>query len=130
MLKARLAGLLAKRQIFAWYWGHEHRCVLFDDDPASGLHGRCVGHSGYPYFRQPFDDVNVGHRASGHVFYRFAAGGTSPGALVLDGENPYVKGHEAEYGPNGYMTLEFTARQMHETVHAADGTPLWDRTLP
>ncbi len=50
-LVSKLARLLSARSLFAWYWGHEHRCVLYDQHPAWGLHGRCIGHGGYPYFR-------------------------------------------------------------------------------
>ena len=34
-LVEKLGGLLGRRRLFAWYWGHEHRCVIVR--PASGL---------------------------------------------------------------------------------------------
>ncbi len=49
-LVEKLGGLLGRRKLFAWYWGHEHRCVLFDPHPAWGLHGRCIGHGGLSVF--------------------------------------------------------------------------------
>jgi len=35
----------------AWYWGHEHRCVILRRT-RRGPQGRCIGQSGYPYFRK------------------------------------------------------------------------------
>ena len=128
-LLAHLADLIATRRIFAWYWGHEHRCVIFDRDPESGFHGRCVGHSGFPYFRDSFDGVNEAHRVGDHVFYRFGPGRRGPGGIVLDGDNGYVPGHEREYGPHGYMTIELDGPRLHERVHAADGDVLWEQTI-
>src|SRR2546426_5948569 len=47
----QLGSLLMDKKIFAWYWGHEHRCILYDQHPSWGFYGRCAGHGGYPYFR-------------------------------------------------------------------------------
>ena len=127
-LVASLSETLGTRRVFAWYWGHEHRCVLFEPDAASGLLGRCVGHSGYPYYRTLVGDAPVQHRQAGHVFHQFGPGERGPGGLVLDGDNPYVEGYEKEYGPNGYMTLELSGKDLHEVVHTPDGTVLWETT--
>jgi hypothetical protein len=119
----KLQRFLDSRRITAWYWGHEHRCVLYDRHLAWGLYGRCVGHGGYPYFRESvlgFPD------APGRAGWRaFDAGEYAPPGLVLDGENPFVKGYESEYGPNGYLSLEFDGPHLVEVVHAADGTVLY-----
>src|SRR5262249_22137300 len=32
-LVEKLDGLLSAGRIFAWYWGHEHRCVVYDKHP-------------------------------------------------------------------------------------------------
>ena len=41
---AKLPDDPAKRKkIFAWYWGHEHRCALYDQHPKWGVFGRCIG---------------------------------------------------------------------------------------
>ena len=48
----------------------------------------------------------------------------SPGAFVLDGRNEYIQGHETEYVPHGYVTLEFDGDQMTEFVRQADGTAI------
>lgn len=49
ILGQRLAPVLSNGGIDAWFWGHEHRCVLYE--PTGGLeHGRCVGHGGVPEY--------------------------------------------------------------------------------
>jgi len=125
-LVEKLGRLLGQRKIFAWYWGHEHRCVLYDAHPAWGLHGRCIGHGGYPYFRDRLSALPV---AEGKVWRRVEPKNLIPGAIVLDAPNRYVAGEEERYGANGYLTLEFDANRLNEVVHEPDGTVLRERQL-
>ena len=83
------ARLLSARRLFAWYWGHEHRCVLYDQHPAWGLHGRCIGHGGYPYFRDQLGHLPL---ADGTLWRRMESKNLVPGAVVLDAPNQYVDG--------------------------------------
>jgi Calcineurin-like phosphoesterase len=124
-LVARLSNLLQKKQIFAWYWGHEHRCAIYDAHPAWGLLGRCVGHGGFPYFR---DDLPGGPHSQ-PTFVRIPSKNLVPGAEILDGPNPYIQGHEAKYGPHGYLTLDFDGALLQETVRDAEGNALRERSL-
>jgi hypothetical protein len=40
---------LASGRVKSWYWGHEHRCMLFK--PHQGVpYARCVGHGGVPVY--------------------------------------------------------------------------------
>jgi len=126
-LVAALAEFLANRKIFAWYWGHEHRCVLYDAHPTWGVLGRCIGHGGYPYFRDKVADLPV--EAPGKSFHRLAPKNLVPGAIILDAPNPYIEGHENEYGAHGYVTLEFADAHLNEVIHAPDGTIVWQRAL-
>jgi hypothetical protein len=52
VLPAKLAPLLDGRQIDAWLWGHEHRCMRFNE-----VHGipylSCIGHGGIPVLAGP-----------------------------------------------------------------------------
>ncbi len=127
-LQASLSRVCSDGDVFAWYWGHEHRCTLYDKHPTWG-YGRCAGHSGFPYFR---DDVSGFPRersvADGGTWYRIPTR-RSPGGIVLDGANPYVTDHEDEYGPHGYLSLELNGSALHERVHAADGSILLEQTL-
>src|SRR5207245_1541269 len=74
-----LAPILASGRIFAWYWGHEHRCVLYERHPTWGLYGRCAGHSGFPYFRDTFDPGTPSTTTpDGSVWYTVAGKGEAP----------------------------------------------------
>jgi hypothetical protein len=128
-LVRKVADLLAARRIFAWYWGHEHRCLLYDPHPAWGVHGRCIGHSGYPYFRAKLESARCEVAGAGFAWYRLGGKNLVPGALVLDGPNPYLPGQAEKYGCQGYATLEFNGPHLTETVHAPDGSQLLFRQL-
>lgn len=121
-LVGKLGRLLADRRIYAWYWGHEHHCVLYDSHPQWGLLGRCVGHGGFPYFREK--DKFGAKPPDRPTFARLEGRALVPGALVLDGRNPYIKEGPDEYGPHGFVTLEFDGKDVFETIHDADGTAL------
>ena len=116
-LVAKLRPHLEARKIHSWYWGHEHRCVVYEAHPEWGLLGRCVGHSGFPEFREK----EWGVAPSAATWLHLSAANEAPGAVVLDGENPYIKNHEKEYGPHGYVTLEFENEKLTEFMHLPDG---------
>ncbi len=118
-LVSQLGKLLDMRRIHAWYWGHEHRCVVYDPHPQWGLLGRCVGHSGFPYFRDEF-----AHSLSQPGWQHVPGKNLVPGAKILDGPNKYVDGNPHKYGPNGYVVLEFDDCDMRELYLNPDGTPL------
>ena len=119
-LVAKLSDQLKNQQIFAWYWGHEHHCVLYDAHPGWGLLGRCIGHGGFPYFREDLP----GGGGSNPVFARLESKNGVPGGFVLDGPNPFVKGYENRYGPHGFATLEFDGPSLHEIIRDATGEEL------
>jgi hypothetical protein len=125
-LTAKVSPLLSAGRIFAWYWGHEHRCVLYDRHPTWRLHGRCIGHGGYPHFRDRLSNLPAG---PGTMWRRLPAAGLVPGALILDAPNQYIKGEEEKYGANGFVTLELDGPRAHEVVMAADGTVLLENDL-
>jgi hypothetical protein len=126
-LVAKLSTLLAGKKVHAWYWGHEHHCVLYDEHTAWGLFGRCVGHGGFPYFREK--KVFGGQPPAKPEFRKVGGRNLVPGAQILDGTNPFIPEAPAEYGPHGYMSLEFDGPELFETVHDADGESLWARPL-
>jgi len=116
-LVAKLLPHLESRRIYAWYWGHEHRCVIYEPHSKWGLLGRCIGHSGFPQFRKK----EWGAAPEKPAWLKLKATNGSPGAVVLDGKNPYISGHEAEYGPHGYVTLQFESEKFMEFVHLPNG---------
>ena len=131
----KLRTFLSGKRIGAWYWGHEHRCVLYDRHPHWDVYGRCIGHGGYPYFREPSLPFarSENHAGAAGAFWRAMPGKGSnpphivPPSLLLDGPNPYVAGYEDDYGPNGYLTLEFDGPNLYETIHLPDGTIVYCR---
>jgi hypothetical protein len=129
IMNNQLGSLLVDKKIFAWYWGHEHRCILYDQHPNWGFYGRCAGHSGYPYFRDKLGNAPVEMQTGGMKWRRMPAAKFAPGGLILDGPNSYISGEEEKYGANGYMTLEFNGDKLNEIVHAPDSTRLYEREL-
>lgn len=118
-LVGQLSQLLEARRIYAWYWGHEHRCVVHDPHPRWGLRGRCVGHSGFPYFRDKF-----GTPLSEPGWQPVLGKNLVPGGFVLDGPNKYVADNSSKYGPNGYIVLELDDRDLRERFMNPDGSEL------
>jgi hypothetical protein len=119
-LVQKLQMHLTGGRIYAWYWGHEHHCVVYDPHPTWGLRGRCIGHSGFPEFRK----TDWGPAPALLTWHRMNETSDSPGGSVLDGRNEYIEGHETEYVPHGYVTLEFENSTVTEIMHQANGTPI------
>ena len=118
-LVQRLQKLLLSGRVAAWYWGHEHSCLRYDLHPTWKMYGRCVGHSGFPYFRLADAD------RPNHVRWRkLDAKGYIPGGLLLDGPNDFVKAKPEAYGPNGYLMLELRGKRVHESYCDPLGTVL------
>lgn len=125
-LQAALAELFQKQAITAWYWGHEHDCIIYDKHPGLGLLGRCIGHGGIPSPRKAkVTDAPTDRSLSGIAWKRLAANADAPSCLVLDGPNPLVAGEEDKFGPHGYLTLEFAGPNLTERVHLPDGTEIF-----
>ncbi len=124
-LISKLEKHLQNKDIFAWYWGHEHRCVLYDDHPVWRLKGRCIGHGGFPYFR----DGVAGPSPAKPEWVRLASKNLVPGGELLDGQNLYIRGHESEYGPHGYAVLEFDGPSLNETIVDPEGDTIRSRPL-
>ena len=120
-LAGKLGPLLHSKAIDYWYWGHEHRCVLYDPHPYMNLVARCIGHGGMP--QQRGDERNAPAQAkAGDVVWRKLAAKTGvPSALILDGPNPYITDDKDTYSPHGYLTLEFNGKEVHETYLSPDG---------
>jgi hypothetical protein len=124
-LQAALAGLFQRKAITAWYWGHEHECIIYDKDGNTGLLGRCVGHGGIPSPRKRIvRNAATERQLSGIAWKRLPANENAPSCIVLDGANPLIEGEEEKFGPHGYLTLEFDGPDLVERVHLPDGTEI------
>lgn len=127
-IESQLGELLISKKVFAWYWGHEHRCIIYDKHPVWGLLGRCIGHSGYPYFRDKFTEGAIVQNGPQNTSWRkVETKNLVPGALILEGPNLYVPGHTEKYGPQGYLTLEFTGEHLKEIVQTPDGSVAYEQ---
>lgn len=126
-LVEKLEALFMSKRIYAWYWGHEHHCILYGPHKLYGLRGRCVGHGGFPYDRET--KVVDPAPPPRPVWRRLDSRNLVPSARMLDGINPFIEKHETEYGPHGYMSLEFEDDELFEIVHDATGERLWAQPI-
>lgn len=122
-LQAQFSKFLETRTIDAWYWGHEHLHAVYERDERWGVHGRCVGHGGYPYFRKDFASAPSEVLSDGLEWRTVpsSADRTTPAARFLDGPNPFVEDDPGRYGPHGFLTLELQADCIFESSYTAAG---------
>ncbi|MGH9373605.1 MAG: metallophosphoesterase family protein [Vicinamibacterales bacterium] len=126
-LVRKLAPLFESKRIFAWYWGHEHHCILYKPHALYELRGRCVGHGGFPYFREK---KLLGETApETPVWKNLDSKNLVPSARILDGINTHIEDGPQDYGPNGYMTLELDGAELFEIVHMPDGKEVWNQPI-
>jgi hypothetical protein len=126
-LVAKLGGLLDGGHIFGWYWGHEHRCVIHEPHPVWGVRGRCIGHGGFPAYRDKLGEYP--QEGDPGAWRRLPSRNLVPGGLVLDMPNEHVTSDPERYGANGYLTLEMDGRSLVERVHSPQGNVLLEQTL-
>jgi hypothetical protein len=132
-LEAKLRGLLEKKRLTAWYWGHEHQCVLYDKHPAWNLTARCLGNGGIPEPRKREVLQAPVEITKGPVTWKrlapLAEKPWAPSCLALDGANPDVKGRENDFVPHSYMTLHFEGPVLKERVQLPDGTLIFENEI-
>jgi hypothetical protein len=51
----QLHSHIEAKDFFAWFWGHEHRGIVYADNSTFNFKARCIGHGGFPY--APCTDV-------------------------------------------------------------------------
>ena len=124
-LQVALADLLSKQRIHAWFWGHEHRLVLYDPHPSWGLKGRCIGHGGFPGFR---DDLPGAH-GDLYQWLILPAQPHVPGARLLDGPNFWIPRDTEGFSPHGYVFLEFDGDTLWEIYRTPNNIGLWKAQL-
>jgi len=110
-LQVALADLLNSQRIHAWFWGHEHRLVLYEPHSRWGFKGRCIGNSGFPAF---LDDL-PGIGGNLYQWLTLTAQPQAPKARLLDGPNFWVPGDTEEFSPHGYVVLDFDDDKVWET---------------
>ena len=121
-LHKALRHLLEARAVTAWYWGHEHQCVIYDAHSQYGLLGRCLGNGGIPEARkQAVKDAPAHKTVGGVTWKRLDATADSPACLALDGPNPDIPDRPERFVPHGFMTLEFDGPSLTERVFLSNG---------
>ena len=132
----RFGAILRSRRVFAWYWGHEHRCSIFQaPDGNFGILGRCIGHGGMPQSRTATIDLpRETDAAFGRAEWKRSAarlieGNQLPDVAVLDGENPLITGEEEKFSPHGYAVLTLDGPTLKEEVRDASGLVIYERVL-
>lgn len=134
-LQKALQHLLENELITAWYWGHEHQCVLYDQHPKWKLFGRCLGHGGIPEARIPeIKDAPADAKypgGAGCTWRRLTPTDASPGCIALDGPNTDMKkaSDQQKFVPHGFMTLEFKGAQLVERVLHSNQTVIFSNTI-
>lgn len=129
-LAKSVGSLLQQKAINYWYWGHEHRCVFYDAHETYGVVARCIGHGGMPQKRAPVPELPLAESRGDYSWRRLEKRPGVPAAVVLDGPNTYIKGHESQYNPHGFVTLHVSGTSAQEVCCLPDGTAVWDKPLP
>ena len=120
-LQVALADLLSKQRIHAWFWGHEHRLVIYDPHPIWGLKGRCIGHGGFPDFATIFP------KQSGELYQWLIlprAASCCRGAAAGRAEFLDPAGTTGKFSPHGYVFLQFDGDTVWETYRTPNNIGL------
>jgi hypothetical protein len=129
------AEVLRSKRIFAWYWGHEHRCCIYEEpDPRSGLWARCLGHGGMPESRNKTVGLPSAPELDRADWRRIPAkkdanGNGIPGAVVLEGPNPYLGDEAEKFLPHGFGTLVLDGARLTEYVRDCEGRIIFENKL-
>jgi hypothetical protein len=93
-LRKQLQPQLDSKDFFAWFWGHEHRGIVYDDNSAYSFKARCIGHGGFPY--APCTDVPT-HLDQFPILWR----------------EERCEPNNAWYGMRGFAMLTFAGNKVH-----------------
>lgn len=129
-------AILRSKRIFAWYWGHEHRCTIYAGKDANfGILGRCIGNSGMPQSRA----ATIGLPRSTDPAFQEAdwrqcpamtvQGNALAAAMVLEGRNEFIKTEEEKFSPHGYAVLTLDGPHLKEQVKSATGRTIYEKVL-
>ncbi len=128
--------ILRSKRIFAWYWGHEHRCTVFEGrDERFGLLARCLGHGGMPESRKKTKHLPLATEQSyeraewRRSTARAIEGNVLPDCVVLEGGNPFIKGEEDKFTPHGFAVLTLDGPELKEQIRDPAGHVIYENTL-
>ncbi len=122
-LQAALGPLLDQQRITAWFFGHEHRLMVYEPHHKWGVKARCIGHGGFPAFR----DTDIGAGGNIYKWIHMHSRPYAPEALLLDGPNFWVTADPNQYSPHGYVFLELKGSTAWETYRTPDNIAVSER---
>jgi hypothetical protein len=136
-LLAQLETYQLADKIFAWFWGHEHRCLMYDPHPTYGFHGRCVGHAAFPESRPDLGNAPISPDFGSQWRQLFAKQAQNeagdmvpvPGGWVYDNNNLFIPDFATKFAPNGFMRLEFDGDKLVEYVRSPLSANIWIKEL-
>jgi len=103
---AKLKPTLRSGRVRAWFWGHEHRCALYQ--PRENIeYPRCIGHGGVP-FHMSTKDLRFG------LTYEYKDGFRD----LLEKWNYF-----------GFAVLDFDEMNIHVTYINERGVPHYEETI-
>ena len=123
-LQAALGPLLDSQRIEAWFWGHEHRLVVYEPHPTWGVKGRCIGHGGFPSDR----DTRLGAGGDLYHWIHLKQRPHAPEAMLFDGPNFWVTAAPDKYSPHGFVFLELDGANAWETYRTPDNIGIAPRS--
>lgn len=102
IVNRQLSSLLDTNSVHAWFWGHEHRCMLFK--PFREVqYGCCLGNGGVPVYVAHPDDTTV----------------QDPGTFEY---KAYIKDGIEKWALFGFAVLDFDGPQLHVKYIDENGT--------
>jgi calcineurin-like phosphoesterase family protein len=122
-LQAALGHLLDQQRITAWFFGHEHRLVVYEPHHKWGVKARCIGHGGFPALR----DTDIGAGGDLYKWIHMHSRPHAPEALLLDGPNFWVTAAPLQYSPHGFVFLELKGPKAWETYRTPDNIAVSER---
>lgn len=122
-LQAALSHLLDQQRITAWFFGHEHPLVVYEPHHKWGVKARCIGHGGFPSFR----DRAIGAGGNLYKWIHMHSRPHAPEALLLDGPNFWVTAAPDQYSPHGFVFLELNGPKAWETYRTPDNIAVSER---
>ena len=105
-LEQKLQPALDADRIRAWFWGHEHRCAIYEPQ-RKVQYGRCIGHGGVPVY---------------------ASSGSLPAGVSYEYQGALEKGFES-WALFGFAMLDFDDGRIHARYINENGEEHFSETL-
>ena len=123
-LPAAAAPILAQHPVTSWFWGHEHRCVLYSAHQNVGF-PRCLGNGGIPVYMS-HNETDPYVPPATYEYRRFIQNGLERWALfgfaVLDFDGPKIDVRYIDEDGATYKTETIAAERARPKAGASGAT--------